>query len=179
MASRACSTLGHPEGKAKTKESSTVLQHEACKARKPQPSHFTTRISPIHAVPQISFNTWRLWITLSLSMLACWLIYCTATYHMPIHITVFPWFLPTLELIPHRSARWSWRKLTPPSNSSRMVTQLHSFLATRTTWTTQITCLAGLYSRTVLHCTYLVFVTYKESVMCILMVHVPLERTPD
>ena len=49
----------------------------------------------------------------------------------------------------------------PPSNSYRTVTQPHSLLATRMTWTTQIACLAGLYTRTVLHCTYLVFVPYK------------------
>ena len=53
--------------------------------------------------------------------------------------------LPALELTPHASACLSWRKLTLPSNSSRTVTQPHSLLATKMTWTTQITCLASLY----------------------------------
>ena len=80
--------------------------------------------------------------------------------------TVFPWFLPTLKLTSHASTRLSWRKLSPPSNSFHMITQPHSLLATRMTWTTQIACLASLYSHTVLHCTYLVFVPNKRCQSC-------------
>ena len=75
--------------------------------------------------------------------------------------TIFLWFFPALELTLYASTHLSWRKLTPPLNSSCTVTQ-HSLLATRTTWTTQITCPADLYSRSVLHCTYLIFVPYKD-----------------
>ena len=53
------------------------------------------------------------------------------------------------------------KKINPALISSRMVTQPH-LLLTRTTWTAQIACLAGVSSRTVLHCMYLVFVTYKD-----------------
>ena len=53
------------------------------------------------------------------------------------------------------------KKINPPLNSFRTVTQPHSLLATRTTWTTQITCLASLYSRTILHCTYM-YLLYRD-----------------
>ena len=74
--------------------------------------------------------------------------------------TVFPWFLPTLELIPTgRSLKL--KKINPTLQLFPHSAQIHSLLAT-TTWTAQIACLASLYSCTVLHCTYLVFVLYKE-----------------
>ena len=62
-------------------------------------------------------------------------------------------FFPPLNLTPYGSVWLSWRKLTPSLNSPLMVTQPHSLLATRTTWTTQVACLASLYSCTVL-CTF-------------------------
>ena len=59
---------------------------------------------------------------------------CSGMYiYMYAYVYIFcPWFNP---------ARLSWRKLTLPSNTSNMVTQPHSLLATKTTWTTQIACL--------------------------------------
>ena len=71
--------------------------------------------------------------------------------------------LPYILISSSRDAR---KILTQPSNSSLMVTQPHLLLATRMTWMTQIACLAGLYSHTVLHCTYLVLVPYKD-VSCV------------
>ena len=47
--------------------------------------------------------------------------------------------------------------ISSPSNSSHTITtgtQPRSLLATRMTWTTQITCLAVLHSCTVVHCMY-------------------------
>ena len=70
-------------------------------------------------------------------------------------ISSHPWIKSIREWL-------SWRQLTPPSNSSHMVMQSHSLLATRTTWMTQITSLASLCSRTVLHCVYVAFVAYKD-----------------
>ena len=58
-------------------------------------------------------------------------------------------FLSSLDSTPHTSIRLSWRKLTLPLNTSCMGTQPHTLLAMRTTWTTQIACLASK------HCTAL------------------------
>ena len=61
-------------------------------------------------------------------------------------------------------AHLSWKK---PLISSHTVTQPHTrSLAMRTTWMIQIACLARLYSRTLLHTMYLVFVLYKDVKSC-------------
>ena len=76
---------------------------------------------------------------------------------MKIRVTVFPWFLPVLDLTPHMRVRLSWKK---PLISSRTVTQPHTH---HWQWGQ-----LGWFRSAVwlLHCTHLVFVLYRDIKLC-------------